>query len=167
MKDFIDNNAYNYDTDDIVMDINLVNSLTTYSKSINNTISEAVNKVISKITNKNTSEIISETISDTTREIASKATSKITSEATNKTTSEATPKFKLSVWKNFTLLEKEQKAKYIYESESVKPTISPLNCETHWNATYLILQSVIEIKNVVVRIKDRDKTFSDLPKDNK
>ena len=37
----------------------------------------------------------------------------------------------------------------------------------HWNSTYLMLQSVIGIKNVVVRIKDRDKTFPDIPDNDK
>ena len=53
----------------------------------------------------------------------------------------------------------------ICESESLKPIVPPLDCDTRWNSTFLMLQSVVRIKNLFFRMKDRDKTFPDIPDD--
>ncbi|CAG8732451.1 24525_t:CDS:2 [Dentiscutata erythropus] len=49
------------------------------------------------------------------------------------------------------------------EYESVKVKIPPLDCETRWNSMFLILQSAIELKAIIIRLKDKDKTFPDVP----
>ncbi|CAG8845796.1 27944_t:CDS:1, partial [Gigaspora margarita] len=48
------------------------------------------------------------------------------------------------------------------EYELVRVKISSLNCETRWNSTFLILQSAIELKVVIIRLKDKDRTFPDV-----
>ncbi|CAG8697235.1 15462_t:CDS:2 [Cetraspora pellucida] len=47
-----------------------------------------------------------------------------------------------------------------YESES--PVIPSLDCDTHWNSTYKMLQLAIKMKNVIIRMKDHNKTFPDI-----
>ena len=47
--------------------------------------------------------------------------------------------------------------------ESVKAIIPPLDFETRWNSTFIMLQSAIKMKSIITRMKDRDKTFPDIP----
>lgn len=47
--------------------------------------------------------------------------------------------------------------------ESVKAIILPLDCETRWNSTFIMLQLAIKMKGIIIRTKDRDKTFPDIP----
>ena len=49
------------------------------------------------------------------------------------------------------------------EYESVRVKIPPLDCETRWNSTFLMLQSAIELKAVIIRLNDKDRTFPDVP----
>ncbi|CAG8445656.1 14662_t:CDS:2 [Dentiscutata erythropus] len=46
--------------------------------------------------------------------------------------------------------------------ESVKVKIPPLDCETRWNSMFLMLQLAIELKAVIIRLKDKDRTFPDV-----
>ncbi|CAG8785873.1 21102_t:CDS:2, partial [Cetraspora pellucida] len=48
-----------------------------------------------------------------------------------------------------------------YKSESL--VIPSLDCDTRWNFTYKMLQLAIKIKNVIIRMKDRNKTFPNIP----
>ena len=49
------------------------------------------------------------------------------------------------------------------EYESIRVKIPPLDCETRWNSTFLMLQSAIELKVAIIRLKDKDRTFPDVP----
>ncbi|CAG8729592.1 21076_t:CDS:2 [Dentiscutata erythropus] len=42
----------------------------------------------------------------------------------------------------------------ICESESLKPVVPLLDCNTHWNSTFLMLQSATRVTNIILRMKD-------------
>ncbi|CAG8729514.1 7495_t:CDS:2 [Dentiscutata erythropus] len=49
------------------------------------------------------------------------------------------------------------------EYESLRSIILLLDCETRWNSTFMILQLAIKLKAAIIRVKDRDKAFLDVP----
>ncbi|CAG8803111.1 13958_t:CDS:2 [Dentiscutata erythropus] len=51
-----------------------------------------------------------------------------------------------------------------YKSENL--IIPSLDCDTRWNSTFTMLQLAIKMKNMIIRMGDRDRTFSDLPEEN-
>ncbi|CAG8703652.1 4944_t:CDS:1, partial [Cetraspora pellucida] len=62
-----------------------------------------------------------------------------------------------------TTLKRHQTYLDLCECESESPVIPLLDCDTHWNSTYKMLRLAIKMKNVIIRMKDHDKTFSDIP----
>ncbi|CAG8796396.1 3347_t:CDS:2, partial [Dentiscutata erythropus] len=50
--------------------------------------------------------------------------------------------------------------------EDIGVMIPPLDCVTRWNSMFLMLDSAIKVKKALLRLKNRDYLFSDLPSED-